>query len=104
MFKTIPAVLALALFCSSPAFAQEAAAKKAGMDDHHAALKSVTCDPACGFAVKSHDDAELVEIVRMHAKRHHNKEMSEADVRKMMKEEQKMDQKMDQKMEKKEKE
>jgi len=50
-------------------------------------LKSVTCDPACGFSVKSHDESELVSIVQMHAKKHHDKDLSEADVKKMMKEE-----------------
>ncbi|MGB4780537.1 DUF1059 domain-containing protein [Candidatus Methylomirabilis sp.] len=48
-------------------------------------LQSVSCDTVCGFRVTSHDEAELTGMVKMHAKTHHQKEMSDADVKAMMK-------------------
>jgi len=48
-------------------------------------LKSVSCDPACGFSVRSHDEAELTSIVKVHAKAHHNMDMTDEQVRGMMK-------------------
>ncbi len=54
-------------------------------------LQTVACDPACGFRVTSHDEAELTGMVKMHAKTHHQKEMSDADVKGMMKPAMKME-------------
>lgn len=71
--KTFFIALALTICFSSLAFSK--------------GLKSVSCDPACGFSVKSHDESEIVSIVQMHSKKHHDKEISEADVKKMMKDE-----------------
>lgn len=85
MIRTVVVFLAFAL-STSIAFSQDAAAKKEATQQHHA-LKSVSCDPACGFSVRSHDESEIVNIVQMHAKKQHNKQMSEMDVKKMMKEE-----------------
>lgn len=48
-------------------------------------LMSVSCDPACGFRVTSHDEAELTGIIKMHAKTHHQKDMTDAEVKAMMK-------------------
>ena len=61
--------------------------KEAGKADMAATgpLMSVTCDPACGFMMKSHDEKELTEAVKKHAKNHHNKKMSDKDVKAMMK-------------------
>jgi len=88
MKHLLVAVFALAIAGSSLAFAQDAPAKKAKMEDKHGTmLKSVTCDPACGFCVKGQDEAEVISMVQMHAKKHHNADMSAADVRKMMKDE-----------------
>lgn len=33
------------------------------------ALKEVSCDPKCGFSVKSHDEKEIMDIVKQHAKK-----------------------------------
>jgi predicted small metal-binding protein len=49
------------------------------------ALKSVSCDPDCGFMVRSHDEKELSAIVIDHAKKQHNKVITEKDVKGMMK-------------------
>jgi len=44
-------------------------------------FKQVQCDPPCGFTVKSHDEKELIEIVKQHAKKAHDMSITEKDVR-----------------------
>ncbi len=44
-------------------------------------LKKVECDPTCGFMVRSHDEKELIDLVKQHAKKSHNMNMSEKDIR-----------------------
>jgi len=83
-------ISAVIFFCtalSSPTLAQEAMKEMKMMEAKKETIKSVSCDPACGFSVRSHDDAELVAIVKEHAKKHHSMDMKDEDVRKMMKEE-----------------
>ncbi len=53
------------------------------------ALKEVSCDPVCGFSVKSHDEKEIIEIVKQHAKKSHNMTVSDKEIMGMMKEEMK---------------
>ena len=48
-------------------------------------LKSVSCDPACGFRVVSHSEAEIIDIVKTHSKKMHNMDVTDADVKKLMK-------------------
>ncbi len=50
-------------------------------------LKSVSCDPVCGFMVRSHDEKELSAIVIEHSKTHHNKIITEKEVKEVMKSE-----------------
>lgn len=81
-------VLALAL--SMPSFAQDAAKKemkKEMKSEMHKGtmVMSVSCDPDCGFMVRSHDEKELISMVKDHAKKHHNKEVTDKDVMGMMK-------------------
>lgn len=64
---------------------QEKAMQEKADQMHMEHMKTVSCDPTCGFRVTSHDEAELVDIVKTHAKKKHAKEMSEADVKGMMK-------------------
>ena len=45
----------------------------------------VACDSPCDFTVKSHDKAEVVAVVKTHAKSHHNMDMSDKDVEAMVK-------------------
>lgn len=47
-------------------------------------LKSVSCDPVCGFKIQSHDEKELIEMVKTHAKNIHNIETTEEEVRAKM--------------------
>ena len=80
--------LVLALSFSSLTFAQDAAKKEgklAPKKEMSQTMKSVSCDPDCGFMVRSHDEKELSSIVINHAKTAHNKTVTEADVKKMMK-------------------
>jgi predicted small metal-binding protein len=48
-------------------------------------LKKVECDPKCGFLVQSHDEKEIVEIAVQHAQKSHNMQITEKDVKEMMK-------------------
>lgn len=80
----VSAVLVMLVACSTFALAQDAP-KKETPKEQKAALKSVSCDPECGFMCRSHDEAELTAIVINHAKQAHNKTMTEADVKGMMK-------------------
>lgn len=57
-------------------------AKKAGM---HTELRSVSCDPTCGFKVRSHDEKELISIIKTHAKKAHGKDVTDEEVKQMMK-------------------
>jgi len=47
-------------------------------------LKQVVCDPKCGFMVRSHDEKEVIEIARAHAKKSHRMTVSVKDIRDMM--------------------
>ena len=48
-------------------------------------LYSVSCEATCGWMMKTHDQKELTEAVKHHAKSAHNKKMSDKDVKAMMK-------------------
>ncbi|MGV8056911.1 MAG: DUF1059 domain-containing protein [Smithellaceae bacterium] len=48
-------------------------------------LKKIECAPACGFTVQSHDEKELIDITKQHAKKYHDKTVTDEDVKKMMK-------------------
>jgi len=48
-------------------------------------MKSVECDPACGFMIRSHDEKEMIEIVKAHAKKAHNMTITAKDVQGKMK-------------------
>ena len=77
-------VVGFAFSLSSSAFAQEAMKKESKKEDEQA-LKSVACAPTCGFMVHSHDESELVAIVIDHAKEHHDMDMTEKEIKGMMK-------------------
>ena len=49
-------------------------------------LKAISCDPMCGFMVRSHDEDELVEMAKAHAKKKHpDVKMSDKDIRSLIK-------------------
>jgi len=49
------------------------------------ALKSISCPPECGFMARSHDEKELIEIVKAHAKQMHGKDVTDAQLKEMIK-------------------
>lgn len=77
-------VVVLALAFATAAFAQDAT-KSAKKDHKTVTLKSVSCAPECGFMCRSHDEKELTSIVKTHAKKVHNKDVTDKDVQAMMK-------------------
>jgi predicted small metal-binding protein len=44
-------------------------------------LKKVECDPKCGFMVRSHDEKEIIDLVSQHARKSHNENLTEKDVK-----------------------
>ncbi len=48
-------------------------------------LKKVECDPKCGFSLQSHDEKEMMEFTKKHAKNAHDMNVSDSEIRKMMK-------------------
>jgi predicted small metal-binding protein len=50
-----------------------------------AALKQVECDPKCGFLIRSHDEKEVIEIAKEHAKKSHNMTITDKEIKAMMK-------------------
>ncbi len=48
-------------------------------------LRKIECPSPCNFSVQSHDEKEIVELTRQHAKKQHNMMITEQDVRKMIK-------------------
>jgi predicted small metal-binding protein len=45
-------------------------------------LKQIDCGPKCGFLVRSHDEKELIEITKKHAKQFHGMAMTEQEIKK----------------------
>jgi predicted small metal-binding protein len=75
-------VVALMVSLTNSATAQD---KKKGTKPAAVVLKSVSCDPQCGFMVQSHDEKELTDIVIAHAKNAHNMTVTAADAKAKMK-------------------
>jgi predicted small metal-binding protein len=48
-------------------------------------LKKAECDPTCGFMVRSHDEKEISEIVKLHAKKFHSMEVSDEELKEKIK-------------------
>jgi predicted small metal-binding protein len=48
-------------------------------------LKRVECEPDCGFAIQSHNEKELMNITKEHAKKMHNMIVTPSAIRDMMK-------------------
>lgn len=48
-------------------------------------LKMAECDPKCGFMVRSHDEKEIIDMVKQHAQKVHNMSVSDKDAASMMK-------------------
>jgi predicted small metal-binding protein len=48
-------------------------------------MASITCDPSCGFMVRSHDEHEVVDFAKSHVKKAHKMNTSDAELKKMVK-------------------
>jgi len=48
-------------------------------------LKSISCDPGCGFSVQSRDEKEIFSVVRNHAKKVHHMDITEKKAKEMIK-------------------
>ena len=48
-------------------------------------LKSISCDPICGFSVTSHNEKELLGIAKKHTKAVHKMDMPNTEIKKLMK-------------------
>ena len=79
--KLLGAALALALALGLSSVVRSADEGKMEKGD----LKMVACDPACGFSCTSRSEKELIEIVKAHAKAYHNMELTDAQVKAMIK-------------------
>jgi predicted small metal-binding protein len=47
-------------------------------------MKKIECPSPCNFSVRSHDEKEIIEVVIQHAKKSHNMNISEQEVKKMI--------------------
>lgn len=65
-------------------FAQEET-KPAKIEGTATPLKYVSCAPSCGFRVQSHDEKEIIAMVKSHAKRAHHKILTDQQVKEMIK-------------------
>lgn len=79
--------LLLALVFITPSIAQNAKKGEAKKMEKKEAgtLKEVKCDPACGFCVQSKDEKEIISDVKLHAKTHHQMELTDAKIKEMIK-------------------
>jgi predicted small metal-binding protein len=48
-------------------------------------LKKIEFDPKCGFVVQSHDEKEVLDIARKHAKEKHDMNATDQQLKGMMK-------------------
>jgi predicted small metal-binding protein len=49
------------------------------------ALKSISCDPTCGFMVRSHDEKEVVGFAKTHVKKAHKMKTTDKELKAMVK-------------------
>lgn len=99
-------LVVLAFAFSSLAFAQDMKkdeTAKMEKKEMMGEMKVGSCSPECGFMVRSHNEAEVTEMLKMHAKKQHNMEMSDKDAMAKIKSAKHMEMKMEKKMEKMEK-
>src|SRR5258707_7975489 len=88
-------VVVFALSFTIPAFAQDKMQKEMKKEDKKmemskgemsmGPMKSLTCDDACGFMIRSRDEKEIMSATKSHMKKHHKKNISDKDVKGMMK-------------------
>jgi len=48
-------------------------------------LKSISCDPTCGFMVRSHDEKEVMDLAKQHVKKVHHMKTTDKELKAMVK-------------------
>lgn len=48
-------------------------------------LKSIECDPNCGFMIRSHDEGEVINVAKKHSKDKHDKNVSDKEMKNSIK-------------------
>ncbi len=48
-------------------------------------LKTLSCDPSCGFMIRSHSEKEIISMAKTHAKKVHNMSMTTEQAKGMIK-------------------
>ena len=48
-------------------------------------LFEISCDPICGFQLRTHNEGELQNLTKQHVKSQHDKTVSSEEIRKMEK-------------------
>ena len=91
-------IVIMGIVFSAAAFSQDAPKKemKAGKAAKHemkadpkeiaqGPLMEAACPPTCGFMVRSHSEKELGSMMKMHAKKMHKMDMTDAQCKEMCK-------------------
>ncbi len=47
-------------------------------------MKKIECPAPCNFTVKSHDEKEVIELVKQHVQKKHNMKISEKELKQMI--------------------
>ncbi|HEX2854805.1 MAG TPA: DUF1059 domain-containing protein [Opitutaceae bacterium] len=81
--KTFPALTAL-VAAATLAVASLTVAADPSKKATPAPLKSISCPPECGFMCRSHDEKELIEIVKAHALKAHGKVLTDEQLKSFM--------------------
>jgi predicted small metal-binding protein len=58
--------------------------RKEGDDMAAKAMKQLECPPDCGFMVRSHDEKEILEMAKNHAKNIHKMKISDKELKEMI--------------------
>ena len=87
-------VIVIAMAFATLTFAQESTQKEMKKDEKMemtkaektmGSLKSISCDPGCGFMIQSRDEKEVLSVTRNHAQKVHHMDVTEKKAREMMK-------------------
>lgn len=87
-------VIVVAIAYATPTFAQESTHKEMKKDKKMemtkaekimGPLKSISCDPGCGFSIQSRDEKEIFSVVKNHAKKVHHMDLTEKKAKEMIK-------------------
>jgi len=54
------------------------------MKDSKDTLKQISCDPECGFQIRSHEEKEVVKFAHDHVKAVHHKDVPTNELKSMM--------------------